>query len=134
MREYLMNAEEFQIQVKKASESIEQSYWKTIKRIERLKKKINDLERSIGQKETGQTFDHMKPLDRAKHRLDMISDSLILESKEAWVRYKTLENVSKEIKLENADLRRLRFSCEKIEGLAADLLCYSLAHFRKQNK
>lgn len=134
-QEYLKDAAELQIRIKEANESIEQNYWNAIRQVERLKKTINELERSIGKKKSGQTINEiMKQLNLAKHHLEKFSDSLILESKAIWSRYYKLENDCKEIKFESAGLEYLRFSCEKMEGLAADLLCYSLAHFKRQNE
>ena len=74
----------------------------------------------------------MDALNSAFERLNGLTDSLILKSEGAWEEYKKLEHDSKTNALEPTALDALKDACTKTEQLAQDLLCYSMARFKRK--
>lgn len=122
---------ELQSQIGNATREIEKSYKKALKSIEKLKEKINELELSISQKGNAEKSD-IDELNSEKENLNTISDSLILKSERNWEEYKKLKHACKVCAVEPAGLDDLRLQCKKSEELATDLLCYSLARFKRK--
>lgn len=104
-----------------------------MKAMEELKSKINELELGISSKGYGNASEDMDQLNCAVDTLNKLADSLILESGRAWDEYKKLEHDSKVSKFEPAELNGLRYLCKKTEEFAEDLLCYSLALFKRKD-
>jgi hypothetical protein len=73
----------------------------------------------------------MEALDSALESLSKLSDSLIMSSKEAWRTQDELERKCKASEFELTRLDEVRVLCVKTEGMAADLLCYSLGHLKR---
>ena len=94
--------------------------------IKRLKETMTGLEKKISQE--GESSAHTGALKSESDKLNRLSDSLILKSKEAWQKYAELKRVCKAEEVEPPLLDGVRLRCSKIEQIAADLLCYSLGH------
>jgi molybdenum-dependent DNA-binding transcriptional regulator ModE len=124
---------ELQGRIEKATRTIDKSYRKTLKAVEKLKEKINETELRISRKGCAKTSQHMDELNSAIESLNSLSDSLILRSESAWNEYNKLERDCRVRSFEPAELNDLRVLCKKTEELAANLLCYSLAHFRQKD-
>jgi uncharacterized protein YukE len=121
-----------QDRIEKAAREIAQNYGKALKEIEELKKRMNDLESSISGKGNAETSENMNRLSSGVDMLNELTDSLILESGRAWEEYKEIEHDCKIGGFEPTELRDLRYLCKKTEEFAADLLCYSLALFKRK--
>lgn len=129
----MAEAIKLQGRIEKAKRNIEKSYSKTLKDVAKLKKKINELELSISQKEHAKTSGNLDALNFAMESLNKLTDSQILRSEKAWKKLKNLEHNCKRFTFEPAGLDDLRVLCKKTEEFAADLLCYSLAHFKRES-
>jgi arginine/lysine/ornithine decarboxylase len=129
----LIEAVELQARIDKTTREIAQSYGKALKAVEELKTKINDLELSISDKEYAKTSEDMDQLNSAVDTLNKLTDSLILRSGRAWEEFEQLEHDCKISAFEPAGLNGLRDLCKKTEQFAADLLCYSLALFKRRD-
>jgi predicted RNase H-like nuclease (RuvC/YqgF family) len=123
---------ELQGRIDKATREVAQSYAKALKEVEELKKKINDLELSISTK-SPKTSEDMNQLSSALDMLNELTDSLILGSGIAWDEYKKIEHDCKTSAFEPDGLSGLRYLCKKTEEFAADLLCYSMAFFKRKD-
>jgi hypothetical protein len=111
----------------KAARRIAQNYQKSLKRVEEVKTKINDLELAVINGGSAKK-------NRLKSALDgliQLTDSITFESGRAWDEYEKLEHDCKVEAYEPPELNELRGLCKKTEEFATDLLCYSLAHFKK---
>ena len=113
---------------------MEQSYRKALEEIERMKEKINKLERDLSEKGHAKTSEDMDELNSATEGLNKLTDSLILRSGRAWEEYKRLEHECMIRAFEPAGLDLWKVLCKRSEQLAADLLCYSLARFKRTSK
>ena len=128
-----MDIVELQSRIDKATREITQDFDKTLKAVGGLKRKINELELNISNKEYEKTREEMDQLDSALDMLNKFTDSLILGSGKAWEEYKKLEHDCKISAFEPAGLKGLSDLCKKTEQFAADLLCYSLARFKRKD-
>jgi hypothetical protein len=117
--------------IEMASSETAKNYKKALKTMEKLKNKMNELERNISQKEQARADEDLDALDLTLKRLNRLSDSEILRSKKAWEEYGKLEHDCKLIGLKPVQLDDLLIACKKTQDLAADLLCYSLARFKR---
>ena len=97
-----------------------------MKKVETLKNQLNRLERQVSENRDA------KALELAIERLNRLTDSIIMRSKQAWAMYSRLEHECEQSAVHPVQLNDLKAMCKKTEQLAADLLCYSLARF-KQN-
>ena len=127
-----MTVVEFQDRIDGATREVAQSYAKAVKEVEELKKKINDLELSISNK-SAETSEDMDQLSSALDMLNELTDSLILRSGRAWDEYKKIEYDCKTSAFESDGLSGLRYLCKKTDEFAADLLCYSMALFKRKD-
>jgi predicted RNase H-like nuclease (RuvC/YqgF family) len=127
-----MTLAELQGRIDEATREVAQSYAKALKEVEELKKKINDLELSISNKSAKMSED-MDELSSALEMLNELTDSLILSSGRAWDEYKKIEHDCKTIAFEPDGLSGLRYLCKKTDEFAADLLCYSMAFFKRKD-
>ena len=118
---------ELRDQIDEATRRIAQNYQKGLKEVEEAKAKINDLELTAIDSGSANS-------DRLNCALDMLirlTDYVISESGRAWDEYEKLEHDCRVDECEPSELDGLREVCKKTEEFATDLLCYSLAHFRK---
>jgi hypothetical protein len=113
--------------IEEATRRIAQNYQKGLKEVEEAKTKINDLE--LSPVDTGSAKNNR--LNSALDLLMQLTDSMIFESGRAWDEYEKLKRDCKVDECESSGLNGLREMCKKTEEFATDLLCYSLAHFRK---
>jgi hypothetical protein len=113
--------------IDKAARRIAQNYQKSLKTVEEVKTKINDLELAAINGRPAKK-------NRLKSALDaliQLTDSITFESGRAWDEYEKLEHDCKVEAYEPPELNDLKGLCKKTEEFATDLLCYSLAHFKK---
>jgi hypothetical protein len=110
-----------------------ENHRKTLKEVDELRRRINELELSISNKGQDRTKEDEDQLNSALDMLNRLSDSLILESGRAWEEYNKLEHDCKTSAFDHARLDDLRDVCKKTEEFAADLLCYSLARFKRKD-
>jgi hypothetical protein len=115
--------------IEEATRRIAQSYQKGLKEVEEAKTQINDLE--LTAVDSGSIKNNR--LDSALDLLMKLTDSMIFESGRAWDEYEKLEHDCKVDECESSDLDGLRELCKKTEEFATDLLCYSLAHFKRKD-
>jgi hypothetical protein len=118
---------ELRDRIHEATKRITQNYQKGLKEVEEAKAKINDLELTL-------TDGGSAKNSRLKSALDVLiqlTDSITFESGRAWAEYQKLEHDCKVEACEPPELNELRGLCKKTEEFATDLLCYSLAHFKK---
>jgi hypothetical protein len=128
---------ELQNQIDRATKEIEQNYQIALGELGELKRKINDLELIITDNANAKTSAVMDKLNSAINKLIKLTDSMISESERAWEVYKKLEHDSRidasEPSKLNAQMSSLREVCKKTDEFATDLLCYSLAHFKRKD-
>ena len=120
---------ELRDRIDEATRRIAQNYQKALKEVEQVKTKINDLELTVIDSGPANR-------DRLNSELDMLiqlTDSMIFESGRAWDEYEKLEHDCNAGGYESSELNGLRELCKKTEEFATDLLCYSLAHFRRKD-
>jgi hypothetical protein len=72
-----------------------------------------------------------KPMS-ALGELLKLTDFTIAESERAWEEYRKLEHDCRIDTSEPSGLNDLRDLCKKTNEFATDLLCYSLAHFKRK--
>jgi hypothetical protein len=116
--------------IEEATRRIAQNYQKGLKEVEEAKTKINDLELAVidsGPAENSR-------LSSALDVLMQLTDSMIFESGRVWEEYEKLEHDCKVEGHEPPELNDLKELCKKTEEFATDLLCYSLAHFRRRTQ
>jgi len=113
--------------IDKATKRITQNYQKSLKGVEEVKTKINDLE--LAAINGGSA--NKNQLKSALDLLIQLTDSMTFESDRARDEYQKLEHECKIESYEPPELNDLRGLCKKTEEFATDLLCYSLAHFKK---
>jgi hypothetical protein len=120
---------ELRDRINEATRRIAQNYQKALKELEQVKTKINDLELTVIDSGSANR-------DRLNSALDMLiqlTDSMIFESGRAWDEYEKLEHDCNADGYEISELNGLRELCKKTEEFATDLLCYSLAHFKRKD-
>jgi hypothetical protein len=125
---------DFQYRIEKAAKEIAESYQKGLREVEELKTKIIDLELTIigdGHAKTPGDFERLRS---ALDVLTKLTDSIIAESDGAWEEYRKLEHECEIEAIEPLQLSGLKDICEKADEFATDLLCYSLAHFRRKDE
>jgi hypothetical protein len=118
----LTEALRLQAEIDRTARGLKRSYEGALKRINKLKDKLNALE--LAASSDGSS------LDSAAESLNRLSDALIVNSKKAWQRYTRLESKCKASGSEFARLDDIRVLCKKTEAAAADLLCYTLGRLR----
>ena len=120
---------ELRDRIGQATRRIAEYYQKALKEVEQVKTKINDLELTVIDSGSANR-------DRLNSALDMLiqlTDSMIFESGRAWDEYEKLEHDCNADGYESSELNGLRKLCKKTEEFATDLLCYSLAHFKRKD-
>ena len=128
----LTDASELQAKVEEAVDSLSKSYVEAVKTLNVLKDRINQLEQARADGNSIENHALGRELDSAVERFDAFVDSWILDSRDAWIKYRRLEKESLTVKEPNLDrLNALRSLCQQSEQLAKDLLCYSLARLKR---
>jgi hypothetical protein len=131
-QKYLPNeVGKLEARIKMANSKTARDYKRALRTMKKLKNKMNELERNVSQREQAGTDEDFATLDLTLERLNRFTDSQILGSKEAWKEYRKLEHDCKLYGLKPVQLGDLLIACKKTEELAADLLCYSLARFKR---
>jgi len=118
---------ELRARIDETGRQIQRDYGKTLEKLQELKNEMNGLEHQT------QT-QSLKALNLAIKRLNRLTDSQIMRSKKAWEEYRKLEQECKQYQPYPVQLETLWAICKKTEGLAADLLCYSLARFKQSER
>lgn len=126
----LTEAVRLQAEIDRTARGMQKGYDGTLRRIKRLKDRLNALEQVMSQDKGSKAVSRMKALNSASESLSELSDSLIISSKRAWQAYDRLERKCKANGLEPARLDGMRVLCARIEAMAADLLCYTLGRLR----
>lgn len=101
-----------------------------MKDVEEAKTKMNDLELAGVDSRSAKN----NQLNSALGRLMQLTDSIIFESGRVWEEYGKLEHDCRVEGHEPPELNDLKEICKKTEEFATDLLCYSLAHFRRKTQ
>ena len=117
--------------IEEATRRIAQNYQKGLKEVEEAKTKINDLE--LTAVDNGSVKKNSQ-LNSALDLLMQLTDSIIFESGRVREEYEKLEHDCKVEGHEPPELNDLREVCKRTEEFATDLLCYSLAHFRRKTQ
>jgi hypothetical protein len=118
---------ELRDRIDEATKRIGRNYQKSLREVEGVKTKINDLEIAIADSGSAKN----SQLKSALNVLIRLTDSITFESGRAWEEYERLEHDWNAEGCEPLELNDLREVCKKTEEFATDLLCYSLAHFQK---
>jgi hypothetical protein len=116
--------------IEEATRRTTQNYQKGLKEVEEEKTKINDLELATVDSGSAKNI----RLNSALDVLMQLTDSIILESGRVWEEYEKLEHDCKVEGHEPPELNDLKEVCRRTEEFATDLLCYSLAHFRRRTQ
>ena len=96
--------------------------------IKAIKDEMLSLEKKISAAELQERTHLQGSLRKKSNELNDLSDSIVLMSREAWMKFNDL---GKRCESEGCDLFLLepvRVLCKRIEVIAADLLCFSLGH------
>jgi hypothetical protein len=120
---------ELRDRIDEATRRIAQNYQKALKEVEQVKTKINDLELTVIDNGSANS----NRLSSALDMLIQLTDSMIFESGRAWDEYEKLEHDRNADRIKSSELNGLRELCKKTEEFATDLLCYSLAHFKRKD-
>jgi hypothetical protein len=115
-------------QVEETETQIQRDYGKALGKLQKLKNQMNKLEQQAPRTQG------LKALNLAIKRLNRLTDSQIMRSKKAWEEYRKFEQECKRYAPCPVQLDNLRVLCKKMEELAADLLCYSLARFKQSER
>ena len=118
---------ELRARIEETGRRIQRDYGTTLEKLQELKNEMNKLEQQTQSRS-------LKALDFAIKRLNRLTDSQIMRSKRAWKEYRKLEQECKQCLRYPVQLDNLWGICKKTEGLAADLLCYSLARFKQSER
>jgi phage shock protein A len=121
-----------QAEVDRTADDLKKSYEATLRKIDRLKDKLNMLEQTASSDRDSERVSHGLALEAVSESLNRLSDALITNSKKAWQRYSRLESRCKAIDSEFARLDAVQVLCKKTEAIAADLLCYTLGHIKRE--
>jgi hypothetical protein len=125
---------DLQGRIEKTAKEIAQSHQKGLKEVEELKTKINNLELTITGDDHARTPGDFQRLKSALDALTKLTDSIIAESDRTWEEYRKLEHECEIEAIEPLQLSGLKDICEKANEFATDLLCYSLAHFKRKDE
>ena len=131
-----MIVSELQNRINRAVKETEQKYQNALRELGELKKKINDLELAVVDDANAKTGQDKERLDSAMDKLIKLTDFMISESERAWEEYRTLERdyrIGAPEPPVEAQMKTLWGLCKKTDELATDLLCYSLAHFKRKD-
>jgi hypothetical protein len=93
-----------------------------------IKNQILDLERRISTAEQVEESQLQNLLRLESEELNILSDSIVVESRKAWGKYNELTKLCESQCVDQTLLETIRGVCRELEVIAADLLCYSLGH------
>ncbi len=125
---------ELQYRINATTKSLENSHRKDLRKVRKLKEKMNALELSISEKGSARTKEDLNKLAYSIEKLNRLTDSLISKSTKAWEEYKTFEQKCKILSYKPPEMNELKVMCTEKEELAKDLLCYSLGHFKRKSE
>ena len=91
---------------------------------------MNELELGAGE---DRNMSNKDELSHMTDKLNGLIDSLISKSDLHWVRYRELAEECETHAFCPSSLEGMEEICERTEGLARDLLCYSLGRFRRRD-
>lgn len=113
-------------EIERIAGEMERSYNETLVEIKDLKDTMNALEQELSRDDCSKRTSYARALSSTSGKLNGLSDSLCLRSKEAWGTLAGLERRCRDWGRDLALLDVVRALCVKTEKMAADLLCYSL--------
>lgn len=116
----------FRAKIERIAGEMERSYNETLVEIKDLKDTMNALEQELSRDDCSEKSSYARALSSTSGKLNRLSDSLCLRSKEAWGTLAGLERRCRAWERDLALLDGVRALCVKTEKMAADLLCYSL--------
>jgi hypothetical protein len=116
--------------IEEAKRRVAQNYQKGLREVEQAKTKINDLQLAAVDSGSAKNI----RLNSALDALMQLTDSMVFESGRVWEEYEMLQRDCKVEGHEPPELNDLKELCRKTEEFATDLLCYSLAHFRRKTQ
>ncbi len=96
--------------------------------IKSIKDEMLDLEKRISVEEQPEGIRLQSLLKRKSDELNELSDSMVLTSRDAWMKFNDLAQRCEGEGGDPALLGPVRVLCKKIDVIAADLLCFSLGH------
>lgn len=129
----MTSVKELETQIEKARKQNDKDYEKALRKVKMLKDIMNELEQNMIQKKQTRTVQNLNALRSVIRRLDKLTDSETMRSRQAWEEYRKLEDDCKRLEVRSVQLDDLKALCKKMEGLAADLLCYSLGRFESSD-
>lgn len=130
----MTEAAKFDRQIEKTTKDFERSYEKTIEVIREVKDRINKLESNISDKLDTEIGKEIHELNSLAEKLNESVDSLTLRSGAEWKEYRRLDQECKIRGYDPARLEGLKAIYKKTEELAKDMLCYSLARFKRKDQ
>jgi len=96
--------------------------------IKAIKDEMLDLEKKISAAEQVEGAYLQGSLRVKSDELNDLSDSIVLMSREAWMKFNDLAQRCESVGGDPCLLEPVRVLCKRIEVIAADLLCFSLGH------
>jgi hypothetical protein len=96
--------------------------------IKAIKDEMMDLEKKISAAEQVEGAHLQVSLRIKSDELNDLSDSIVLMSREAWMKFNDLAQRCESEGDDPRFLEPVRVLCKRIEVIAADLLCFSLGH------
>jgi len=129
----LRETDELDARIENANGNVKEDYEKAVETVGKLKDKMNELEKRIGQKKPEEAREDMTSLRSVMDSLERFTDSEIMKSKAVWKKYEELKHECENHALTPPRLDELRTLCKRTEQLAADLLCYSLGLIKQKN-
>jgi len=96
--------------------------------IKAIKDEMLSLEKKISAAEQQERTHLQGSLRRKSDELNDLSDSIVLISRDAWIKFNDLAQRRESEGGDPALLEPVRVLCKRIEVIAADLLCFSLGH------
>jgi hypothetical protein len=120
---------DLEIRIKAAISGVNEDFDYAFGAVKELKGKMNELERLTVEKSGNK---NVTALNAAIERLNELTDSQILKSKEAWRKYEALKHECEAQDVAPPQFEEMYEECKKVEQLATDLTCYSLGHPKVQ--
>jgi hypothetical protein len=99
-----------------------------LRRIKAIKDGMLDLEIKISAAEQVERVNLQGSLRKKSNELNELSDSIVLMSREEWLKFNDLAQHCESEGGDPSLLEPIRVLCKRIEVIAADLLCFSLGH------
>ena len=96
--------------------------------IKSIKDDMLDLEKMISVEDQFESIRLQSLLNKKSGELNELSDSLVLTSKSAWMKFNEVALRCASQGVDPTLLEPIHVLCKKIDVIAVDLLCYSLGH------